>query len=94
MRPLTWISTLADQRARVTATSMRSLILFPFHPFTNIWSAIFKPHAIRFTTHKKAHYLAIDYANFFQIYDDVVVVRLEFEESPQFSYRRFFDSAT
>jgi hypothetical protein len=49
---------------RVTTTSL-PLNPFSFHPFANIWRAIFKPHAIRFTTHEKAHYLAIDHANLF-----------------------------
>src|SRR6202047_5241603 len=35
-------------------------ILFSFHPFANVWSAIFKLDAICLATNKKAHSLAID----------------------------------
>ena len=42
-------------------------IFFSFHPFENIGSAVLKLHAIRFATHEKAHYIAMDYANVFQI---------------------------
>ncbi len=50
--------TLAERQC-ATATSMsRSIFFFSFHPFANIWSAVLKLHAVRFTTHKKAHYLA------------------------------------
>ena len=51
-------------------------------------------HAIRFTTHEKAHYLAIDHTDVLQIQNDVAVVRLEFKEPPQFRYRLCFESAT
>jgi hypothetical protein len=47
--------------------SMLHLILFSFHPFANIGSAILKLHALRFATREKVHYLAIDHANVFQI---------------------------
>src|SRR5260370_22846880 len=68
-------------------------ILFSFHPFANVRRAVFKLHAIRFTTHKKAHYLAIDRANVFQIQNDVSVVRLKLKKSSQLGYRGFFDPA-
>jgi hypothetical protein len=55
---------------------------------------VLKLHAIRFTTHKKTHYLAIDHADFSQIQNDASVVRLEFEKSPQLGYRQLFDPAT
>jgi len=74
----------------VTTTS----ILFSFHPFANIWSAMFKLHAICFTANKKAHYLAIDRTDGFQIKNDVAVVCLELKKPSQLGYRRFFDSAT
>jgi hypothetical protein len=41
---------------------------------------MFKLHSICFTTNKKAHYLAIDYANVLQIENDVSAVRLELKE--------------
>jgi len=41
--------------------------LFSFHPFANIGCAVFKFHAMRFTTNKKAHHVAIDHAYIFQI---------------------------
>jgi hypothetical protein len=37
-----------------------SLNPFSFHPFANIGSAVLKLHPIRFATHEKAHYVAID----------------------------------
>ena len=52
---------------RVTAARMPASTFFSFHPFANIWSAVLKLHPIRFTIHEKAHYVAIDYANVFQI---------------------------
>jgi hypothetical protein len=42
-------------------------IFFSFHPFANISSAVLQLHAIRFATQEKAHYIAIDYANVFEI---------------------------
>jgi hypothetical protein len=47
--------------------SRSTSIFFSFHPFANIWSAVVKLHAIRFTTREKVHYVAIDDANVFQI---------------------------
>jgi hypothetical protein len=79
---------------RVTDTSTPLSIFFSFHPFANIGSAVLQLHALRFATHEKAHYVAIDYANVFQIQNDVAVVCLEFKKSPQLGYRLFFDSAT
>jgi hypothetical protein len=55
---------------------------------------MFKLHAICFTTNKKAHDLAIDYANVLQIKNDVSAIRLESEEPFQLGYRRLFDPAT
>ena len=55
---------------------------------------MFKFRAIRFTTHKEAHYFAIDHADVFQIKDDVATVRMEFKKPPQFVYRMAFDSTT
>src|SRR4029077_21275842 len=69
-------------------------ILFSFHPFANVWSAIFKLDAICLATNKKAHSLAIDDANVFQIKNDVAVVRLELKKPSQLGYRRFVDPAT
>jgi len=42
---------------------------------------------------KKAHYVAIDHNNVFQIQNDVAAVRFEVKKSPQLGYRRCFDSA-
>src|SRR6266403_168231 len=42
-------------------------ILFPFHPFAKIWSAVLKFHPIRFTTSEKAHHVATDQTHVFQI---------------------------
>jgi hypothetical protein len=50
-----------------TAGASLPLNPFLFPSIREYRRAIFKLHAIRFTTHKKAHYLAIDYANVFQI---------------------------
>ena len=72
---------------------MPASIFFSFHPFANIWSTVLKRHAIRFATYQKAHYVAIDHNNVFQVQNDVAAVRLEFKKSPQLGYRRFFDSA-
>ena len=72
---------------------MPTSILFSFHPFANIWSAVLKLHPIRFAIHEKAHYVAIDHNNVFQIQNDAAAVRLEFKKSPQLGYRRCFDSA-
>jgi len=69
-------------------------ILFSFHPFANIGSAIFKFRAIRFASHKEAHYFTIDHADVLQIYNDVSVIRLKPKKPSQFGYRRFFDPAT
>jgi hypothetical protein len=55
---------------------------------------MFKLHAICFTTNKKAHDLAIDYANVLQIKNDGSAVRLELKEPFQLGYRRLFDPAT
>ena len=55
---------------------------------------MFKFRAIRFTTHKEAHYFAIDHADVFQIKDDVATVRMEFKKPSQFVYRLAFDSST
>jgi hypothetical protein len=79
---------------RVTAASMLSSISFSFHPFADVWSALLKRHAIRLSTREKKHYLAIDYANVFQIQNDVAAVRLAFKQSLQLGDRLFFDSAT
>ena len=69
-------------------------IPFSFHPFANVWSAVFKFRAIRSTTHKEAHYFAIDHADVFQIYNEVSVIRLKLKKPSQLGYRRFFDPAT
>jgi len=69
-------------------------IFFSFHPFTNVRSAVLQLNAIRFATQEKTHYFAIDYANVFQIENDVAQVRLVFKKSPQLGYRLFFESAT
>jgi hypothetical protein len=55
---------------------------------------MFKLHAICFTTNKKAHYPAIDYANVFQIKNDVSAVRLKLKEPFQLGDRRLFDPTT
>jgi hypothetical protein len=47
---------------------------------SHIARTMFKLHSICFTTNKKAHYLAIDYANVLQIENDVSAVRLELKE--------------
>jgi len=78
----------------VTSTSMSPSISFSFHPFADVPRAFLKLHAIRFAMQEKLHYFAIDYANVFQIQNDVAVIRLAFKESPQLSYRLSFDSAT
>jgi len=77
-----------------TATPMLPSTFFSFHPFANIGSAVLKLHAIHFPTHEKGHYIAMDYANVFQIQNDVALVRLEFKKSSQLGYGLFFDSAT
>jgi hypothetical protein len=69
-------------------------IFFSLHPFADIGSAILKLHAIRFATYEKAHYVAIDNGDVFQIENDVAAFRLEFKKPPQLGYRRAFDSAT
>ena len=50
-----------------TTTPTPPSVFFFFHPFANIGSAILKLHALRFATYEKAHYIAMDYANAFQI---------------------------
>jgi hypothetical protein len=85
---LSFVFSPAERRARHYHS-----ILFSFDPFANIRRAIFKLHAIRFTTHKKAHYLAIDHANVFQIENDVSVVHLKLKKPSQLGYRWFFDPA-
>lgn len=79
---------------RVTAASMPTSIFFSVHPLADVGSTVLKFQTIRFTTHEKAHYFAIDYANVFQIQNDVAVVRLQLKKPPQLGYRLFFDSAT
>jgi hypothetical protein len=74
-------------RKAVTAASIPPSIFFSFHPFANIWSAILKLHAIRFTIREKAHYVAIDHGDVLQIQNDVVTVRLEFKQSTKLGYR-------
>jgi len=46
---------------------MALLVLLSLHPFANIWSAVLKLHAVRFTTREKGHYVATDHSHFFQI---------------------------
>ena len=58
-------SGLTDKR--ITITSVNRSILFSFHPFANIWSAILKLNANRLATREEAHRLAIDYHNVFQV---------------------------
>ena len=69
-------------------------IFFSLYPFADIWRAVLKLHAIHFAKREKLHYVAIDQAYVFQIYNDVAAVRLKLKKSPQLSYRRYFDSAT
>jgi len=57
-------------------------VFFSLHPFANIWRAVLKLDAIRFATREKAHYVAIDQADVFQVYHDVAVIRLELKKSP------------
>jgi hypothetical protein len=79
---------------RVAATSMPPSILFSFHPFANIGSAILKLHAIGFATREKVHDVAIDQAHLFQIENDVATISLEFKKSHELGDRLCFDSAT
>jgi hypothetical protein len=44
-----------------------ALSLFLSPSIRGLRSAVLKLHAIRFATHENAHYVAIDYANVFQI---------------------------
>ena len=55
----------AERQARQCHLSLS--ILFSLNPFANIWSAVLKPHTIRFTTDEKAEHLAINQANVLQI---------------------------
>ncbi len=63
-------------------------IFFSLHPFANIGSAVLELHAIRFTTREKAHYVPTDETHVLQVYNDVAVIRLEFEKPPQLGDRR------
>jgi hypothetical protein len=82
---------LNDKRAAVAL--IPPSISFSFHPFANIWSAVLKLHSIRFAADEKAHYVAIDYSNVFQVYNDVTSFRLAFKQSLQFGHRLLFDMA-
>src|SRR5882724_4898599 len=42
-------------------------IFFSLHPFANILSAVLKLHAVLLAAHEREHYVAINYANVFQI---------------------------
>jgi hypothetical protein len=91
---------LANEQARAILSHLGlacrevSSIFFSFRPIANICSAVLKLHSIRFATHEKAHYVAMNYTNVLQIQNDVAVVRLAFKKPPQPGYRLFFDSAT
>jgi hypothetical protein len=60
-------------------------IVFSLHPFANIWSTVLKLHAIRFTTHEKVEYLAINQALTYFRPGTMARPsgRLELKESPQ-----------
>jgi hypothetical protein len=81
--------------ASITFLAVREApsIVFPFHPFANIRGAVLKLHAIRLAKHEKPHYLAIDYADVFQIENDLAQVRLGFEQFRQLGDRLFLDPA-
>src|SRR5437016_8877823 len=68
-------------------------VLFSLHPFADVWSAVFKLHAIDFAPHEIEHYLTVDDAHVFQVENGVAQVRLAFEKPPQLSDRWRFDPA-
>jgi hypothetical protein len=66
---------------------------FSFHPFANIGWAIFKLDAVGFPTCEKAHNVAINDTNVFQIQNEIAAICGEFKKSAQLGDRRSFDSA-
>jgi hypothetical protein len=88
----TTIRLLAERQARYFHPDLiPSSLFFPFHPFANVGSAVFNLRALRFALRKESHYRAIDYADVFQIQNDVPVVRFALKESPQLGNCLFFD---
>ena len=61
---------------------------------SRIYEAVLDLDAIRFATHQELHNVALNYANVFQIQNDVADVLFAFKKFFQLGYHRFLDSAT